>query len=233
MKKQLLLLINLLLVAVILTACKSPVAPTVQTPEPIEQTSPEQADQTELEPEIDESKIGEAEDLLNNWYEWKTVSYMPEINKENDGGILYGFLVDYSDGEVEWTGDTYCYAWVNPSADIILFEEAGYLEDSSPNSYSNIPDSIFPIPLRDGELIPYDQFTPPDYVWGVAYTYENKSVMESYKEQLLEAGFVDYGSVQSVESLWQYELPNDEGVFTVEMYSEADVFTMNMYINNH
>ena len=55
--------------------------------------------------------------------------------------------------------------------------------------------------------------------------------MKSYQAQLKEVGFVNYGTVQSVESLWQYERENDGAVFTVEMYSEGETFSMNMYVN--
>lgn len=231
MQKKLFLLINIFLVVMFLASCNNtPVTPTVQAPDNSEQTTPEPTEETKLEPEVDALSLSEAEDLLNNWYEWTEISYMPDLDKKDDEGHLYAFLVDYSDSEVEWSGVSYCYAWVNPTKEIFFFEEAGYSEGSNPNSYSNIPHSIFPIPMRDGLVIPYDQFSPPDYVWGVAYTYEDKSVMESYKAQLAEVGFVDYGAVQSVESLWRYELPNDDGSFTVEMYSEGDTFSMNMYI---
>jgi len=247
MKKSLLLFVNLLLMVIIFTSCsKAPITPTVQTPEdteqispepteqispePTEQISPEPTEQISPEPTEDILSFDEAQDLLINWCEWNVVTYMPDMDKQEEGVQLYGFLVDYTDSGLEWSGETYCYAWVNSSTEMISFEEAGYLEANGPNLYANIPASIFPIPMRDGAVIPYDWFSPPDYVWGVAYMYEDKSVMESYQAQLKKAGFVDYGTVQSVESLWQYEQGDDEFKFTVEMYSEGDMFSMNMYV---
>lgn len=213
MKKRSFLLISVLLTVVVLTSCT--VTPTVQTPEATGKVL----------------SFTEAQDLLMNWSEWSEVSHMPDLDKQEEGIQLYGFLVDYSDTEAEWSGDTYCYAWVNSSTEVIHFEEAGYLGEDGPNLYTNIPDRMFPIPMRDGVAIPYDQFSPPDYVWGVAYTYEDKNVMKSYQAQLKEAGFVDHGTVQSVESMWQYQQGSDGPVFTVEMYSGEKMFTMNMYIN--
>ena len=189
-------------------------------------------DQTTSKPTGEMLSVDEAEDLLSGWYDWDEISYMPDMDKEEDGSKLYGFLLDYSDSETQWSGETSCYAWVNSSTEVIHFEEAGYTEESGPNLYANIPDTTFPTPMRDGVVIAYEEFSPPDNVWGVAYTYEDKTVMDSYQAQLEEAGFVDLGTVQSVESLWQYQA-NDEGaIFTVEMYSEGETFAMNMYIND-
>lgn len=225
MKKRLLLLFNVLLSLMLFTSCSSsPINPTVQTPEPTEQTT--------LEPTGETMSFDEAQNLLTDWCEWNEVSYMEDMDKQEEGVHLYSFLVDYSNSGVEWSGETYCYAWVNSSTGMINFEEAGYSEGASPNLYANIPNSTFPIPVRDGMVIPYDWFSPPDYVWGVTYMYEDKSVMESYQAQLKEVGFIDLGTVQSVESLWQYNQGTEGATFTVEMFSEGEMFSMNMYVND-
>lgn len=188
--------------------------------------------QPALKPGGEKLSLDEAQDLLNEWYEWNQVFYIPDLARVDEGVRLYGFLLDYSNKESQWSGDTYCYAWVNSTTGLIDFQEAGYSQAVGPNFYANIPDSIFPVPMRDGVVISYDKFTPPDYAWGVAYTYKDKSVMENYQAQLEEAGFVDLGTVQSVESLWKYQGDDTGPTLTVEMYSEEEKFVMNMYIND-
>lgn len=240
MKKKLSLLINGLLMIMMFSSCSnSPATPTVETPEQAEQTAPETTDQvapkpteqSPIEPVGEILSLSEAQDLLINWCELNTITSLPDMDKQEEGTKLYGFLVDYSDRGVDWSGYTYCNAWVNSSTGMVSFEEAGYSEGNGPNLYANIPDSIFPVPFSDGVIIPYDWFSPPEYVWGVTYMYEDKSVMESYQTQLKAAGFIDQGAVQSVESLWQYKWDYDGATFTVEMYSEGEIFSMNMYIN--
>lgn len=55
--------------------------------------------------------------------------------------------------------------------------------------------------------------------------------MESYQVQLKEAGFIDYGNVQSVESLWIYEREEDEATLVIEMNTYDDGFGVVMYVN--
>ena len=86
--------------------------------------------------------------------------------------------------------------------------------------------------LCDSAAIPYDLFTPPEYVWGVTYWYEDKSVMESYKEQLRQVGFVDNGAVNDMESFWTYKHDGDGAVFAVEMRVSEKWFTMSMYVHH-
>ena len=241
MKKNLLLLIHGLLMIMMFSSCSnSPANPTVETPGQTDQTAPETVvqvppettEQPPWEPTGEMLSLSKAQELLINWCEMNTITSMPDMYKQEEGTKLYGFLVDYSDRGVDWSGHTYCYAWVNSSTGMINFEEAGYSEANGPNLYANIPDSMFPIPFRDDVIIPYDWFSPPEYMWGVTYFYEDKSVMESYQAQLKDAGFIDQGSVQSVESLWQYKWGDEGATFTVEMYIEGEMFSMNMYIND-
>ena len=191
-------------------------------------------DNLEKTPEATGEKLSaiDAEELLLDWYDWNNVFYISAMDKQEDGAVLYGFILDLFDTEGEFSENGYYYAWVNSSTEMINFEEAGYSEVDGPNLYANIPDSMFPIPMSDGQVIPYDWFSPPDYVWGVAYSYEDKSVMESYQAQLEEAGFINLGTVQSVDSLWQYEDSNNSAIYIVEMYNDGVTFTMNMYVND-
>ena len=230
MKKRLLFIISFALTVAMLASCGNPpVIPMPQTPEPTEQATPEATGPTTPEPAGDILSVGEAQALLLDWCEWNEISYLPDMDKRDAGVEFYGFMVDYSGWGYVWPGNQYCYAWVNSSTGVIHFEEAGYTEATGSNLYGNIPDSMIPIPMRDGAIIPYDWFSPPEYVWGVTYIYDDKSVMETYQAQLRDVGFVDHGTVQSVESLWQYEQSDSGAVFTVEMYSDGGMFSMNMY----
>ena len=221
MKKKLLLLMSVFLTLMMLTSCSnSPVIPKVKEPENTEQKA--------TEPIGEILSLSEAQGLLNELSDLYTIVYAPELNKKEKNIQLYGFLIDPDE---ENPVDPYCYVWVNSSTGEIRFEEAGYSKTEGPNWYGNIPDSTFPIPMRGGKIIHYDTFLPPDHVWGVAYMYKDKSVMTSYQNQLKKAGFKDHGEVQSVESLWQYEGDEDEGIFTVEMYSDGEMFSMTMYVN--
>lgn len=234
MKKRILLVCNALLMLMMLTSCSKPAVTqadkppkdTVQADEP-----PKDTVQAEPEPVANNLSLDEAQDLLFNFCELKDITYTPDIDKE-ERIFYYGFLIDYFDNVVGYSGATHCYALVNTSTGMISFEEAGYSGAGNSTLYSNIPDSMFPVPMRNGMVIPYDKFSPPDYVSGVTYSYFDKSVMETYQAQLIDAGFIDLGTVESVESLWQYTQENGGPTFTIEMYSEGEMFSMNMYINN-
>jgi len=215
--------------AMLASCSSSPAVPTVQIPELTEQATPETTGSATPEPTGEILSVNEAQALLIEWCEWNEVSYLPNMDKQDAGVEFYGFMVDYSGWGYVWPGNQYCYAWVNSSTGVIHFEEAGYTEATGSNLYGNIPDSVIPVPMRDGEIIPYDWFSPPEYVWGVTYMYDDQSVMETYQAQLKDVGFVDYGTVQSVESLWQYEQSDSGAIFTVEMYSDGGMFSMNMY----
>ena len=230
MKKRILFFISFALAMAILASCSNPpVTPTAQAPEPTEKATPETTEPTTPEPTGELLSVDEAQALLLDWCEWNEISYFPDMNKQEEGVQLYGFMVDYSGWGYVWPGVNYCYAWVSSSTGGVRFEEAGYSEATGLNLYGNIPDNMFPIPMRDGVVIPYDWFFPPEYVSGVGYIFKDKSVMEAYQAQLKDAGFLDCGTVQSVESLWQYEQSDGGAIFTVEMYSDGGMFSMNMY----
>jgi len=105
-------------------------------------------------------------------------------------------------------------------------------EAVDPDIYIDIPDSMFPIPMLDGVVIPYEWCAPPEEGYEVtSYVYVGESFMESYKEQLQDAGFVDNGSVGWIESLWRYEREEDGATLIVEMFHEDERFVINMYVN--
>ena len=85
--------------------------------------------------------------------------------------------------------------------------------------------------MRNGTVIPYDRFSPPEdgeittsYIFGTSF-------MESYKEQLRNEGFVDEGSADWIESLWKYERAEDEATLMVEMFHDEGKLVINMYVN--
>ena len=103
-------------------------------------------------------------------------------------------------------------------------------------AYFGIPDPMFPIPKRDGVIIPFYQFVPPEEGYAVTTYLYATSFMETYKEQLRKAGFVDHGAVMSVDSLWMYERSSDNATLVVEMRHGKDengdfTFSIGMYVN--
>ncbi|MCL2434052.1 MAG: hypothetical protein FWD16_05990 [Clostridia bacterium] len=169
--------------------------------------------------------VEDAQGEISQFCEYYQVTYQPTLNKDVAGISYYGFHVDFSESFSTGTGDNYCYAFVNSITGDVVYEESGYAAPE-PAVYTNLPDELFPVPDAA-----YDMFTPPEYVWGVAYYYNDKSVMQTYQAQLLAVGFEDLGEVQSVESLWQYTSEEDGTIYSVEMYSQGERFSMNMYIN--
>ena len=107
---------------------------------------------------------------------------------------------------------------------------------TSSDDYSGIPDSMFPIPMRDGVIIPYDRFSPPEDGYEVTTYLYATNFMETYKEQLRKAGFVDLGEAMSVQSLWRYERSSDGATLFVEMRQGEDetgkvLFSIGMFVN--
>lgn len=228
MKQRLLFLISLVITVTMFTSCENfPDTPEVQTtPEPIEQATPEPTTQQSPDTKEKTLSVAEAQDLIIGIYENYKITYIPEMNKQEGGVSYYSFKVDYTENISETSTYTYCYAWVNSVTGYVEFEEAGYTEANGRSLYANIPDNIFPIPMRGSTIIPYDRFSPPEYVRSVTYSYKDKSVMQSYQAQLRTMGFVDNGHVQSVDSLWTYE--RDGATFMVEMFVEEEMFSMSM-----
>ncbi len=97
--------------------------------------------------------------------------------------------------------------------------------------YAEIPDKDFPIPMRDGAPIPYTRVSLPEPGYEVTSYVFAASFMESYKEQLKKAGFIDQGSAGPVESLWRYDRKSDGMTLMVEMNHEGSRFSISMYVN--
>ena len=201
-----------------LSGCGNNVEPT-PTPEP---TPAEHIGQETLESTESILSVAKAQDIISGIYEYYKIAYMPEMNKQEGEVSHYAFIVDYTGNVSETSAYTYCYAWVNSVTGFVKFEEAGYTEANGRNLYANLPDSMFPIPMINGTVIPYDEFSPPEYVLSVAYSYADKNVMEIYQAQIREAGFVNHGQVMSVDSLWTYERDKDGATLMVEFRYGGD-----------
>jgi len=99
--------------------------------------------------------------------------------------------------------------------------------------YVSIPDPMFPIPMLRGEVVPYDDFSPPEEVYVMTtYIYEDDSFKESYKQQLREAGFVEQENApQWMESMWRYDRIEDGATLMVELLQEDNPLSIRMYVN--
>ena len=99
--------------------------------------------------------------------------------------------------------------------------------------YASIPDPIFPIPMQNSAIIPYDGFSPPEEGYVITqYMYEDDSFKDSYKEQLRETGFVASDETpQGMESLWRYDRSEDGAAFVVTLIQENNQLVIQMYIN--
>ena len=119
---------------------------------------------------------------------------------------------------------------------LVLLCSASYLwvaASYGADLYADIPDGGFPIPMLDGAPAPYEYVSLPEEGWEVTsfvYSISGAGFMESYKEQLREAGFVDQGSAGHIESLWRYDR-GDGASLIVEMFHEGSNFSINMYVN--
>jgi len=137
------------------------------------------------------------------------------MDRYEDGVLLYAFLIDYSNVSME----SYLYVWVNPNTGApIIFEES--------SMYAKIPDIMFPIPMRDGEIIPYDWVRFP-YDISAQYGFFDMSVMEIYKEQLRDAGF-SQGSPEedaavSLESIWLYNVLDESPYGYYDLFDQLFV----------
>jgi hypothetical protein len=89
----------------------------------------------------------------------------------------------------------------------ILFEEI--------YPYSLLTGTLFPVPMHNGELIPYD-FTPGFNSYRVSYYFEDWDVMQIYENQLRAAGFTHHGRVRH-----EYIIPHHRIVSQTGFYSES------------
>ncbi|MCL2097644.1 MAG: hypothetical protein FWH23_02645 [Bacteroidales bacterium] len=99
--------------------------------------------------------------------------------------------------------------------------------------YSSIPDRMFPVPTRQGAVIPYNDFSPPEEgMTSTAYIYDDAGFTESYKQQLRGAGFVQQeGGPEWFESWWRYDRSSDGASLIVELLNEEGRLVISMYIN--
>lgn len=97
--------------------------------------------------------------------------------------------------------------------------------------YAKIPDKGFPIPMRNGAPIPYTRVVLPEEGYEVTSYVYAAGFMESYKEQLQKAGFIDQGKVDHTESFWRYDRKGDGMVLLVEMSHGESGFYISMYVN--
>ena len=103
-----------------------------------------------------------------------------------------------------------------------------------PDLYADLPDKDFPIPMTDGNIVPYDWMRPSEeYDITTSYGYTGRNLMQSYQGQLREAGFLDNGNVGRVESLWISERSEDGATLVVELGYNRDEATtvISMYVN--
>jgi hypothetical protein len=132
--------------------------------------------------------------------------------------------LDYSDWQSN-VENPFVYVWINSATGEISSIKEKEL-------YANIPDPIFPVPMLNGTVIPYDYFSPPGYAWSGGYVFLDKSVMEAYQAQLREAGFADQGEVMSVDSLWLYERDTDRSTLMVEFrYGDEESLSICMSVS--
>jgi len=167
-----------------------------------------------LEPML---SMSEAEELLRQWFGNRSIiTRLSDIDRQEDGVLLYAFSIDYTNiggDEHRFSDGIYINAWVNSAT--------GWIDVEEPYLYANIPDVMFPIPMRDGEAIPYEWFSPPNTEEIVtSYGFFDISVLELYKTQLMAAGFVnlyEYEVSERYESLWRYDRSDTGMALSVEI----------------
>jgi len=91
------------------------------------------------------------------------------------------------------------------------------------SGYAHTPDSVFPIPMAGGAVIPYDNFRydgsffETDNPWRnrVAYHFEHESLFDeqSYMGQLRDAGFVEAKAEDDI--VWSFVYSHEDGRLSV------------------
>ena len=120
--------------------------------------------------------LPKAQELLNNWgilFEGQRnldSIHNLDLDRQVDGANIYGFVINFS-SSMSLDSHGIAYAWVNSNTREIQFEEAGYSFVNGRNYYANIPDSMFPMPKRNGVIIPYECFLPPSVARGLVYRF--------------------------------------------------------------
>ena len=168
------------------------------------------------------------------------VKYAPHMNRYIDGSFFYGFVIDFTSMSII-NGLGLAYAWISPSTkewvyEIFaysfrewVFEEYGFSLTYGRNYYANIPDAMFPIPMLDGAVIPYDRFHPPSGMSGVGFSFYDMSVYEIYTAQLRDAGFTEIVGRWDYHRIWSYERDSDGATLMIEMFFHYR-FTIDMAV---
>jgi len=169
------------------------------------------------------------------WGRFWESTHMPELDIDEDGVIIYGFMLDYSMIVCPRVPVTTALAWVNTATAEIRYEEYGYCFYSRRrNWYANIPHLLLPVPMRDGEILRYDVFEAPG-----TYIFFDTDVAELYMAQLLDAGFEGSLSELSSDDLriyhWTYTYRNEKeeyrGQVMVDMYVREERVILYMFVN--
>jgi len=198
---------------------------------PTEQVLHEQADTTpkdEEQPKTEESilSVSEAETSLRyGWFgEHGRITYIPEMNRQEDGAILYAFSIDYSTQHMNEAHDNYgfAYAWVNSLTRYTVFEE--------PEMYHNVIDCRFPLPMLEEEVIPYDYFVPNAAWFEGAYWYVGTITIESYQSQLRESCFTEIETNEHGAIVWNLVDWEDGMTLFVHLSPNEELFGITMYI---
>jgi hypothetical protein len=181
--------------------------------------------------------VSQAELLLRTFGENSEITQLPHMDRIENGVRYLCFSVNYF-GLLDRTHApanapvpryTHFYVWVNPATgEFVDFMEAGT------RPYANIPDILFPVPARDGAIIPYDEFSPimdSDGSLGMAYIFLDTTVFEAYQTRLRNAGFTDHGAQGNVGSYWTYERGLDGAMLAAAVFISDGKVYMNMYVN--
>ena len=196
-----------------------------QEPDPSEtENTTEPSEPATQEPTEEILTPEDAQILLNKYFvgRYKT-SYLPANNRQDEDTLYYRFSIEitYISAPIE---NTVAYAWVNSVTGELEFEERYF--------YANVPDSMMPIPMRNGVVVPYDYYTPPNHAWCGGYHFLNMSMLDVYKEQLREAGFFDRGQVMSIDSMWSYNRKEDKIHLDVELRYRENGFVISMNVSD-
>ncbi|MCL2547215.1 MAG: hypothetical protein FWE06_08535 [Oscillospiraceae bacterium] len=176
-------------------------------PEPTytETAQPTPTDEPTPTDTITPSEYAEALEILREEFgEGMTFTRRTDLDRFINEFRDYAFMVTFSTRGIT----RYLIAWVDTGYGWVFLDEEAVL-------YTLIPDPVFPMPMRDGEQIPYDIIVAfsIDENW-VSYGFDDFSVMALYEAQLREAGFVDHGRVDGgtrrADAMWTLD-DNDAG----------------------
>jgi len=190
---------------------------TISTPE----------DEEQIEPDEFILSVSGAEARLRNGFfgEHARITYIPEMNRWEDGITLYAFSVDYSNVQMDEVFDNYgfAYAWVNSLTQRTHFEES--------EKYHNVIDGRFPLPMLEGVVVPYNHFTPHfKYYEGAYWYYVETLTMESYESQLIESGFSLVGVDEYGVRIWHFVCREEDMTLIVNLSPNEGLFGITMWI---